>query len=111
MRHRVRLMNPMNYVDDERALKARHYRIRHGAVDRDTSLAISEMLALKLAGAGVDTDIEHPWGIPHAGDYDLDGLFAWIDGICKRMRCAYEGLMRLMISDLHLNFLKAGKGS
>ncbi len=79
----VRLMNPMNYVDDERALKARHYRIRHGAVDRDTSLAISEMLALKLAGAGVDTDIEHPWGIPHAGDYDLDGLFAWIDGICK----------------------------
>lgn len=25
-----------------------------------------------------------PWGIPHAGDYDFDELFAWIDGICKK---------------------------
>jgi len=24
-----------------------------------------------------------PWEIPHSGDYDLDELFQWIDGICK----------------------------
>lgn len=78
----VRMMNPMNYIDDAAAVKAEHFRIRHGAVDRDTSLAISEMLALKLKNAGVDCDLAHPWGIPHAGDYDLDELFGWIDGIC-----------------------------
>ena len=78
----VRLMNPMNYIDDPAAVKAEHFRIRHGAVDRDTSLAISEMLALKLRNAGVDCDLAHPWGIPHAGDYDLDELFGWIDEIC-----------------------------
>ena len=79
----VRLMNPMYYIDDPIAVKATHFRIRHGAVDRDTSLAISEILALKLMGAGIDTDIAHPWGIPHAGDYDLPELFDWIDSICK----------------------------
>ncbi|MCI2049293.1 MAG: alpha/beta hydrolase [Lachnospiraceae bacterium] len=78
----VRLMNPMNYIGDPDAVKAAHFRIRHGAVDRDTSLAVSEMLALSLTGAGFDCDIAHPWGIPHAGDYDLDEMFAWIDRIC-----------------------------
>ena len=79
----VRLMNPMYYIDDPIAVKATHFRIRHGAVDRDTSLAISEILALKLEDAGIDTDIAHPWGIPHAGDNDLPELFDWIDSICK----------------------------
>jgi len=79
----IRMMNPMYYIDDPKAVKAKHVRIRHGAVDRDTSLAISNMLERKLHMAGIDTDIAHPWGIPHAGDYDLDELFAWIDRIVK----------------------------
>jgi acetyl esterase/lipase len=79
----IRLMNPMYYIKDARADKAPHVRIRHGAVDRDTSLAISEILYLSLRAAGVDADIAHPWGIPHAGDYDLPELFAWIDQIVK----------------------------
>lgn len=78
----IRMMNPMYYIEDEKADKARHYRIRHGSVDRDTSLAISAMLALKLKNQGVDTDLAYPWGLPHAGDYDLEELFAWIDEIC-----------------------------
>jgi len=79
----IRLMNPMYYIDDEKAVKAKHIRIRHGAVDRDTSLAISNLLYLKLKNAGVDVNIAHPWGIPHAGDYDLPELFAWIDSFCR----------------------------
>lgn len=79
----VKMMNPMNYIGDPQAKKAEHFRIRHGAVDRDTSLAISEILALKLQNAGIGVELKHPWGIPHAGDYDLDSLFAWIDSICK----------------------------
>ena len=79
----IKMMNPMNYIADDQATKAKHFRIRHGTVDRDTSLAISAMLALKLEGAGVDVDFAYPWGIPHAGDYDLDELFAWIDSIAQ----------------------------
>jgi len=79
----IRLMNPMYYIDDEKAVKAKHIRIRHGAVDRDTSLAISNLLYLKLKNAGVDVNIAHPWGIPHAGDYDLPEMFAWIDSFCR----------------------------
>lgn len=40
------------------------------------------MLSLKLQEQGVRTDFAYPWGLPHAGDYDLEELFAWIDGIC-----------------------------
>lgn len=24
-----------------------------------------------------------PWGLPHSGNYDLDALFSWIDGLCR----------------------------
>lgn len=80
----IKMMNPMNYIDDDAAVTAKHYRIRHGAVDRDTSLAISAMLTLKLRMAGTDVDYKYPWGMPHSGDYDLDELFAWIDGIVTK---------------------------
>lgn len=79
----IKLMNPMNYIEDDSAVKAKHFRIRHGAVDRDTSLAISEILNQKLVNSGIDSEIAHPWGIPHSGDYDLPEMFAWIDSICK----------------------------
>lgn len=79
----IRMLNPMNYIGDENAKKAGHFRIRHGSCDRDTSLAISAMLNLKLLEQGVKVDYHLPWGIPHSGDYDLEELFAWIDEICK----------------------------
>ncbi|MGN0477962.1 MAG: subtype B tannase [Hominenteromicrobium sp.] len=80
----IRMMNPMPYIGDARSTTARYYRIRHGSVDRDTSLAIPTLLAAKLRCAGTDTDLAFPWGIPHAGDYDLPELFAWIDTICAK---------------------------
>lgn len=70
----VRLMNAMNYIGTG---GARHYRIRVGQNDRDTSLAISALLALKLQQHGKNVDYAIPWGIPHSGDYDLTELFAW----------------------------------
>lgn len=77
----VKMLNPMNYVEDAKATKTQHWRIRHGACDRDTSLAISAMLALKLKEQNCEVDYHSPWNIPHSGDYDLDELFAWIDEI------------------------------
>lgn len=79
----VKLMNPMNYIEDEMAMTAKYFRIRHGECDRDTSLVISAMLTLKLEEQGKEVDYHLPWGLPHSGDYDLDELFEWIDGICK----------------------------
>lgn len=60
---------------------AQYWRIRHGAKDRDTSLAIPIILALKLRQAGKQVDLALPWDVPHSGDYDLDELFAWVDSL------------------------------
>lgn len=79
----IKMMNPMDYIEDKNADKAKHFRIRHGVADRDTSLAISAMLAAKLTENGIDTELKYPWGVAHAGDYDMNELMAWIDGICK----------------------------
>ena len=82
-RELVKLLNPMDYIGDPAAGTAQHWRIRHGTRDRDTSLAISTILALALQAAGCRVDHSFPWDVPHSGDYDLDDLFAWIDGICR----------------------------
>ena len=79
----VKMLNPMRYIRDDKASKASYWRIRHGECDRDTSLAISAMLTLMLENTGKAVDYHSPWNVPHAGDYDLEELFAWIDGKSK----------------------------
>ena len=78
----IKKMNPMNYIGDKNAKKAQYWRIRHGECDRDTSLAISAILSLKLKEQNCEVDYHSPWNVPHSGDYDLQELFAWIDDIC-----------------------------
>ncbi|MGR6806452.1 subtype B tannase [Sphaerotilus natans] len=77
----VRMMNPMHYIGRSAATVAPHWRIRHGTMDRDTSLAVPVMLGTLLAQHGIDMDLALPWDRPHSGDYDLDALFAWIDRV------------------------------
>lgn len=79
----IKMLNPMNYIDNEDATPAKHWRIRHGTIDRDGSIAIPIILAAKLKNCGYDVDIALPWNTPHSGDYDLNELFDWIDGLCK----------------------------
>lgn len=79
----IRIMNPLNFIGRADVTVAPHFRIRHGAADRDTSLAVPAILALTLQKNGVDVDFYSPWGVGHSGDYDLDKLFDWIDSICK----------------------------
>lgn len=59
-----------------------YWRIRHGAMDRDTSLAIPVILVTKLKNSKFNVDFSLPWGMGYAGDYDLDELFTWIEDIC-----------------------------
>ena len=78
----IRIMNPLSSIGS--ADTARHWRIRHGSFDRDTSLAIPVILATILQNKGFDVDFALPWGLPHSGDYDLQEQFAWIDSICRQ---------------------------
>ncbi|MDQ5898034.1 MAG: hypothetical protein QG612_2120 [Pseudomonadota bacterium] len=82
----VRMMNPMHYIGQSAATVAPHWRIRHGTMDRDTSLAVPVMLGTLLAQNGIDVDLALPWDRPHSGDYDLDELFAWIDRVTASAR-------------------------
>ena len=77
----IHLTNPMYFIGH--ADNAPHWRIRHGAYDRDTSLAIPVILAQTLRQQGRHVDFHLPWGLPHSGDYDLTELFGWIDSLCQ----------------------------
>jgi hypothetical protein len=79
----VKLMNPMSYIGTDKATTAQNWRIRHGTADRDTSLAISAIIAETLKSHGKSVDYALPWNLPHSGDYDLDELFAWMDKISQ----------------------------
>ncbi len=79
----IKMMNPMNYIGTSKATTAQHWRIRHGAIDRDTSLAIPVILATQLMNHDYEVDFALPWGQGHGGDYDLDELFAWMAEICQ----------------------------
>jgi hypothetical protein len=79
----VKMMNPMNYIGTQGTTTAPYFRIRYGSVDNNTSTAIPLILATKLQNSGYNTDFALPWGIGHAGDYDLDDLFTWMDKICQ----------------------------
>ncbi len=82
----VKMLNPMNYIGAEGTTTAQYWRIRHGAVDRDTSLAIPVILATKLQNEGFDVDFAMPWGQGHGGNYDLEELFDWSDSLCNPLK-------------------------
>ena len=76
----IKALNPLYYIGA--ADTAKYWRIRHGAFDRDTSLAIPVILAAALENKGFNVDFFLPWGLPHSGDYDTEELFRWMDKIC-----------------------------
>lgn len=81
LEERVRLMNPMYFIHEGANGIARHWYIRHGAKDRDTSFLVPVNLATRLRNAGYDVDFALPWNRPHSGDYNLDDLFRWIESV------------------------------
>lgn len=78
LQNRIYLMNPMNFIADQQTTKAKHWYIRHGARDRDTSFTVPINLATKLMNNGYDVNFSLPWNRPHSGDYNLNDLFNWI---------------------------------
>lgn len=77
----ISLMNPTSFIGKNISTVTKNWRIRHGAFDRDTSLAIPTILATLLKNNNFNVDFALPWGLPHSGNYDLAELFAWIDNL------------------------------
>lgn len=77
----VKMMNPMTYLYPGATTITKNWRIRVGTDDTDASLAITGILAARLKNLGYSVDYAMAWDEPHGGDYDLDELFAWIDGL------------------------------
>ncbi|WP_220751158.1 subtype B tannase [Apilactobacillus xinyiensis] len=79
----VKMMNPMNYIGTANAKLAKHFWIRYGTEDSNTSVAVPTILAQKLKNAGVDVNYKLQWGTGHAGDYDMQAMFKWAEKITK----------------------------
>lgn len=59
---------------------AQHWRIRTSVKD-DPDLTTPLILATALQKQGKAVDFAFKWNRGRAGDYDLDELFAWVDGV------------------------------
>ncbi|WP_162100178.1 subtype B tannase [Veillonella sp. R32] len=87
----IRLMNPLNYIHPYKMAPvdmtatssdtSKYWRIRYGEIDNNTSMAVPLIVATRLANYGYEVNFAMPWGVAHAGDYDLPDLFDWIDEI------------------------------
>ena len=82
----VTMMNPMNYLGSPSATNAKYYRIRYGTADSKTSVAIPLIVGTRAQNLGYSVDMATPFGVDHAGDYDLQDLFNWMDSIVKNGR-------------------------
>ena len=82
----VTMMNPMNYLGSPSATNAKYYRIRYGTADSNTSVAIPLIVGTRAQNLGYSVDMATPFGVDHAGDYDLQDLFNWMDSIIKNGR-------------------------
>ncbi len=79
----IELMNPVREMEKGNDI-APFFRIRHGSFDRDISLPIPAILALKAKEKGSEVDYQIPWGLIHSGDYDFDEENAWIRDCCQK---------------------------
>lgn len=77
----VQQMDAMQQLGDARSTVAPAWRIRHGTLDRDTSLAIPALLGAAARQRGAVVDLALAWDKPHSGDYDLPALFSWAESL------------------------------
>ena len=75
------LMNPMHFIAENSAESADYWWIRHGSLDRDTSLSVIINLALNLENAGKEVDTALYWDAGHGADEDPEAFMAWIGRI------------------------------
>ena len=77
----IKMMNPLYYINRNDCSNAKHWHIRYGTIDNNTSLAIEVIIATILQNNGFNVDFAFAWNRPHVGDYDLEELFNWLEDI------------------------------
>jgi hypothetical protein len=78
--NQAKLINALPYVGKTDGITP-HWRIRVGARDRDTSFTVAYNLsrALKADAKVKNADFALQWDTGHAGNYDVQAAFKWID--------------------------------
>jgi hypothetical protein len=78
--NQYKMINALPYVGKTAGITT-HWRIRVGARDRDTSFTVAYNLsrALKADSKVKDVDYALHWDQGHAGNYDVQSAFSWID--------------------------------
>ncbi|MFD7710862.1 subtype B tannase [Streptomyces sp. NPDC059786] len=75
---KLRLMNPMPFLQEGNPHRARHWFIRVGAKDSDTSLTVVGNLALALENLGDAVDTRYYWDAGHGANQDPQAFVQWI---------------------------------
>ncbi len=74
----VALMNPMPFIARDNPGRSRHWWIRVGAKDSDTSLTVVGNLAAALAKRGARVNTRMYWDAGHGANEDAADFIAWI---------------------------------
>ena len=80
----IQMSSPIPYlISETNGDSAPYWYVRHGMVDRDTSFALQTVLYYAMVNDPTieDVNFEFAWGQPHAGDYDVQEAFAWVDAV------------------------------
>ncbi|MCR3730570.1 hypothetical protein FHS35_007461 [Streptomyces umbrinus] len=73
------LMNPMHHlVEDLNRNRSKHWWIRLGTKDSDTSLSVAGNLSARLTTLGDDVDTAYYWDAGHGADQDPGAFIKWI---------------------------------
>ncbi|WP_406466323.1 Tat pathway signal sequence domain protein [Streptomyces sp. NBC_00111] len=76
---KLRLMNPMYHLVEKRNPgRSKHWWIRVGAKDSDTSLTVVANLAASLRQLGDDVDVLYYWDQGHGANTDAADFITWI---------------------------------
>lgn len=81
MPEKLRLMNPMGFLRDGNPARSRHWWLRVGAKDSDTSLTVISNLAAQAAGLGDAVDLRFYWDAGHGANEDAEAFIAWIKSL------------------------------
>ncbi|MFJ9565289.1 subtype B tannase [Streptomyces fuscichromogenes] len=76
---KIKIMNPMHFIGQRNPGRSRHWWLRTGALDTNTSHNIVLNLAAKLDNLGDDVDSSLYWDGGHAVNEDADAMIAWIN--------------------------------
>ncbi|MET9565926.1 subtype B tannase [Streptomyces tauricus] len=75
---KIDLMNPMYFIGKHHPGRSKHWWIRVGTKDSDTSLSVVGNLALSLENLGDDVDAFMYWDAGHGSNEDPADFMAWI---------------------------------